>query len=70
MNKSNHTITLPIRDYEYLMDGMNKYSQLMRELRDACIYSKLSPDSVVINSRIIIDIYRKWLAMDSELTVG
>ena len=71
MNKSNHTVTLPVRDYEHLMSTDNLHTQLMKELRDAMIYSKMSPDSILIDSRKIINIYRNWLGKnDFEITIS
>ena len=77
MNKSSHTVTLPVRDYTELSEVHNKYYELIRDLRDAMTFSPLSQeDSVLISSRKIIDIYRKWMhgydedISSSEIVVG
>lgn len=67
MNKSNHTVTIPIRDYEYLMSTNNTYIQLMQKLRGALIYSEADPNSIVIDKKKLIDIYKKDIAIDADV---
>ena len=69
MNKSLHTVTIPIRDYEYLMNTNNTYIQLMQKLRGALIYSEVDPNSIVIDKKKLIDIYKKDIANIEGTTV-
>lgn len=69
MNKSLHTVTIPVRDYEYLMNTNNTYIQLMQKLRGALIYSEVDPNSIVIDKKKLIDIYKKDIANIEGTTV-
>lgn len=58
MNKSNHTATIPIRDYEYLNEMNRLHLELLTELRSAM---KQTDTDVVIDGGKIKDIYLRWV---------
>lgn len=69
MNKSLHTVTIPVRDYEYLMKQSDSYNNLLTDLRRAIIKSDSNSELLLYASNIR-DIYEIYLDTKADTDIA
>lgn len=66
MNKSLHTVTIPVRDYEYLMKQSDSYNSLISDLKNARV--EVSSDSeLLLYVSDIKRIYETYLGIKADI---
>lgn len=68
MNKSLHTVTIPVRDYEYLMKQSDSYNSLLTDLRRAIIKSDSNNELLLFASNIR-DIYEIYPGIKADTDI-
>lgn len=68
MNKSLHTVTIPVRDYEYLMKQSDSYNSLLTDLKRAIIKSDSNNELLLFASNIR-DIYEIYPGIKADTDI-
>lgn len=69
MNKSLHTVTIPVRDYEYLMKQSNSYNSLLNDLKRAIIKCDSNSELLLYASNIR-NIYETYLDIKADTDIA